>query len=157
MPGIESIMNREVVTVGGDDTVKEAATLMRNNKLGALVVVADGRIHGVLSERDVLFRVVAEGLDPAATKVADVCTTNPVTVLASESVEGCFKILREQGFRHLPIRDEEQKPVGIVSSRDFMWGLLMSVERDSDIEEVCRKLGHLGNVLNAAQERYPES
>lgn len=151
MSGIESIMNRDVVTIGVDRTVRDAATLMREHSLGALVVVKDGKIHGVLSERDVLNRVVAGGLDPSTVKVSEVCTTEPVTVEAQEPVEACYRLLREQGFRHLPIRNENNEAVGIVSSRDFMWGVLMSAENDVDIEKLCKKLGRLERLIDAAK------
>lgn len=155
MSGIESIMNREVVVIGKEEAIRDAAHHMRSHGLGALVVVEEDRIYGLLSERDIVYRVIAAGLDPAVTKVAEVCTVDPITVLGTESVERCFRLLREQGFRHLPVRDDAHRPVGIVSSRDFMWGLLMTTESEFDIEEVCRKLGQLGNVLDTAQERYP--
>ena len=155
MSGIESIMNRDVVSIGRDSTVANAARLMRAHRLGALVVVDTDQIYGMLSERDLVYRVIADGLDPETTAVGQVLTLDPVTALENDSVDACFRILREQGFRHLPVRDEEHRPVGIVSSRDFMWGILMGAEPDVDIEAVCRKLGALGQVMKTAQERYP--
>lgn len=154
MSGIESIMSREVVRIGLNATVREAASSMRAHNLGALVVVQDdGRIHGVLTERDVLNRLVAAGRDADGTKVSEVCTRDPVTVKADEPVETCYRLLREQGFRHLPIRNDDNEPVGIVSARDFMWGLLAAAP-NANIEEVCRKLDGLDAVMSAADTRY---
>lgn len=152
MTSIESFMSKDVATVDANVTVRAASKLMRDRNLGALVVTAEGKIHGVFSERDLLNRVVADEKDIDGTKVAEVCTTNPVTVSANEEVEACYRLIREKGFRHLPIHDGEGHAIGIVSSRDFLRCLIMQAEGEFSMEEVCAKLGQLTGIMKCMEE-----
>jgi len=105
--------------VGPNATAFEAARTMTEEGIGALPVVNAGKLVGIFSERDLMTRVVAQARNPAATKVAEVITTKPTTVSSDETVENCLLIMREHGFRHLPIciGDDFQ---GIVSMRDLI-------------------------------------
>ncbi len=152
MTAIESMMNPNVVTVAAEQTVQEAAELMRARNLGALVVTKEGAICGIFSERDLLNRVVAERKDPASTKVESVSTPTPVTVTEDETVENCYRLIRDKGFRHLPVRNAANQPVGIVSSRDFLRCLMVQVERDVSLEDTCAKLGQLTQLFNSMEE-----
>ncbi|MGF1509942.1 MAG: cyclic nucleotide-binding/CBS domain-containing protein [Myxococcota bacterium] len=154
MTGIESIMNHEVVTIGKTESVRDAASIMRDHGLGALVVTDGGRICGLFSERDLVNRVVAEGRDPASMTVGDACTSVVTTVEAGTPVEECYQLLKDKGFRHLPIRDAEGRPVGIVSARDFFRRLVVEVESHSEvtIEATCAKLGQLNELMALINE-----
>lgn len=115
---IGSIMKTKMVTAEADETVAHAAYAMARNGVGALLVLEGGKLQGILSERDVVERVVAEGRDPAATRVAEVATSDVVTTDAGTHVRECAQLLRSQGIRHLPVL-EGGRPAGIVSSRDL--------------------------------------
>ena len=115
---IGSLMKTDMIVVSPDDTVAEAARSMMENEVGAVLVVQDGALAGILSERDVLSRIVAERRDPAATKVSAVATHDVVSVDVGVHVRECAKLLRDKGIRHLPVT-ENGKPAGILSSRDF--------------------------------------
>jgi len=152
MTGIESIMHRDVVTIEADQSAMLAARTMREHNLGALVVMNGGRIHGILSERDLMNRVVAEGLDPSTVAVESVCTREVTTVEASATVTECYDLIMQKGFRHLPIRDEANRPVGIISARDFLRCLIVEVDSEVTIEATCAKLGQLTELMARMEE-----
>jgi CBS domain-containing protein len=88
----------------------------------------DGDLTGILSERDIMNRVVAVGRTPGTTAVSEVMTANPRAVAADESIEECLFIMREFGFRHLPIVDGKELK-GVVSLRDVLMHQAAELER----------------------------
>jgi CBS domain-containing protein len=99
--------------------VSEAAKLMAARNVGAILVVEDDCLVGICTERDVLFRVVALGLDAQHTRLADVMTRVPYTVDPDKPFGYALLVMQEKGFRHLPVV-QDGKPIGIVSSRSAM-------------------------------------
>jgi CBS domain-containing protein len=120
MPQIyDLIKEHRVLSVKADDSVLEAARFMSDHKIGAVPVLRDGELVGIFSERDLMTRVVAGARSPGQTRVAEVMTSNPRTVAPDETVDRCLFIMRELGFRHLPVV-EGKKLLGIVSLRDVL-------------------------------------
>ncbi len=117
---LDLVADRKLYAVDAHDTVLEAARLMSENRIGAVPVLRDGQLVGVFSERDIMSRVVAAARHPGATQVAEVMTANPRTVSTDEDVETCLFIMRELGFRHLPVC-EGKSVKGMVSLRDIMF------------------------------------
>jgi CBS domain-containing protein len=113
------IAEREVATAPGTMTVKDAANLLKARHVGSVAVVEDGKLIGIFTERDALFRVVAEGRDPQTTRLADVMTRNPRTIHPDRPFPDALHIMHEGGFRHVPVV-EDGRPVGIVSARDAL-------------------------------------
>jgi CBS domain-containing protein len=113
------IEGQEPITAPGSATVAEAAQLMRENKVGALMVVEAGRLVGVFTERDALFRVVADGRDPRQTQLAEVMTREPRTIHPDRPFPAALHIMHEGGFRHVPVV-EDGRPVGMISARDAL-------------------------------------
>jgi CBS domain-containing protein len=147
---IRSLMKTDMVMVGPDATVAEAARSMAQNQVGAVLVVDGGALRGILSERDVLSRIVAEGKDPMATKVTDVATSDVVSVDVAVHIRECAQLLRDKGIRHLPVT-ENGKPAGILSSRDFLAyvvegleGLVERTRYDQALGEGEDPYDHLG-------------
>jgi CBS domain-containing protein len=103
---------------------------MVDRNIGAVPVLRDGELVGIFSERDLMRRVVAAGLDSATTRVGEVMTDDPLTVGPNEEVETCMVLMRRHGFRHLPIC-EGKLLKGLVSLRDIMLHDLS--EKDHDI------------------------
>ena len=101
----ELVKDRRLYSIRADHTVLEAARYMMEHSVGAVPVLRDGNLTGILSERDIMNRVVAVGRTPGTTAVSEVMTANPRAVAADESIEECLFIMREFGFRHLPIVD----------------------------------------------------
>ena len=120
---IRSIVEqREVVTAPEQMTVSEAARVMRNMKAGAMQIVSEGRLVGIFTERDALFRVVAEGRDPTATRLAEVMTRNPKTITANKlAVEAAELIQRHRiGTSGLLVVDGDGKLAGAVHMLELM-------------------------------------
>jgi CBS domain-containing protein len=115
---VSQIMTREVISIGESAVVTEAAKLMKDNSIGSVVVIEDDEVVGILTERDFLNKIVAEGLSPRDVHVRDVMSM-PVTTCTSDTpITTAVNIMREQKIRHLPIVDEG-KLVGIVAGRDL--------------------------------------
>jgi CBS domain-containing protein len=113
------VKEQKIVIVQHDQTVLEAVRLMNERNVGAVAVLRDGDLAGIFSERDLLRRVVAAGRSPGLTPVAEVMTANPRTVPPAESVENCLFLMKEYGFRHLPVC-ENGRVKGLVSLRDLV-------------------------------------
>ena len=106
-------------------TVSDAARLMAGKNVGAILVVEDDHRVGIFSERDVVFRVIAQGRDAKTTKLAEVMTASPKTLAPNKSYGHALLLMQENGFRHVPVV-ENGKAIGIISSRNAM---------DPDLEE----------------------
>jgi CBS domain-containing protein len=113
------VKDRRVYSIEADRSVLEAARFMMEHSIGALPVLRNGELVGIFSERDIMNRVVAVGRMPGTTKIAEVMTANPKAVSVDETVENCLFLMREFGFRHLPIIDGKALK-GLVSSRDIL-------------------------------------
>ena len=107
------------VTADTAMSVTEVAALMKARGLGAILVLEDSRLAGVFTERDALFRVVAEGLDPNLTTMAEVMTPEPVSIAPDKPFVDALEVMHEGRFRHVPVIDNGH-PIGMVSSRDAM-------------------------------------
>ncbi len=124
------VKDRRVYSVEATRTVLEAARYMMEHNVGAVPVLRNGELVGILSERDIMNRVVAVGRTPGTTVVSEVMTANPRAVAADESIEECLFIMREFGFRHLPIV-EGKALKGLVSLRDVLMHQAAELERRS--------------------------
>jgi CBS domain-containing protein len=113
------VKDRRTYSIDADATVLEAARFMMEHNIGALPVLRNGELAGIFSERDIMNRVVAIGRMPGTTKVSEVMTANPKSVNVNETVENSLFLMREFGFRHLPITDGNQLK-GLVSLRDVL-------------------------------------
>ena len=123
------IDQQELWTITPQTTAREAARLMTQRRIGAAMVLSEGRLVGVFSERDLAHRVVAPGLDPDTTRVAQVMTGNPVTIGPKDSATDALELMRTHGFRHLPVVDQG-RPVGMVSVRDLYDAVKVQLEED---------------------------
>lgn len=100
-------------------TVLDATRSMNEHHVGGLVVVRDGRMVGIFTERDVLRRVVAEQRSPAAITVAEVMTKDVICCDPITTVDEASRIMRDRRVRHLPICDEDGRVVGLISIGDI--------------------------------------
>lgn len=126
----ELVKDRKLYSIEATRTVLEAARYMMEHNVGALPVLRNGDLAGILSERDIMNRVVAVGRTPGTTAVSEVMTANPRAVPADETIEECLFIMREFGFRHLPIVDGNQL-TGLVSLRDVLMHQTAEMERQA--------------------------
>ena len=114
-----AIKGSEVVSVRSTDMVSSAAKLMNERNIGGLIVYEGTRVAGIFTERDVVRRVIAKGLDPATTPVADVMTSPVVTVTPDLSIEDCAALMTIRRLRHLPV-GEGDKLEGMLSIGDLL-------------------------------------
>jgi len=123
---IRNIMEqKKFLTAAPETTVSQAARLMAAKNVGAIMVVANERLVGIFTERDVVFRVIAKGLDAKTTPLTNVMTAAPKTLEPGKSYGHALVLMQENGFRHVPVL-ENGRPIGIISSRNAM---------DPDLEE----------------------
>lgn len=134
------IEDQKPITASSDITVTAAARLMKEHRIGAILVIQEGRLAGIFTERDALFRVIAEGRNPAKTRVGEVMTANPRTIAPDRPFGHALHLMYEGGFRHVPVVDNG-RPVGVVSARDAL---------GPDIQQFIAELDkrtHIGEIL----------
>ena len=110
----------EPVLVESPVSVLEAVHLMRDRHAGCVLVVRGGKLHGIFTDRDVVCRVVAAGVDPAKTAVRRVMTPTPETLRPSDSIAYALNLMTLGGYRHIPLVDKTGAPVGTVSMKDIV-------------------------------------
>ncbi len=109
----------DVLTIEPSASVLEAARLMNERRVGALVAVEDERVVGIFTERDVLQRVVAERRDPAATEVGEVLTSSVVCCTPETTLDEASGVMRDRRIRHLPVADDDGRLLGLISIGDL--------------------------------------
>jgi CBS domain-containing protein len=122
MSQVRDILERkgtQVWTIGKQATVLQAALLMNEHKIGALVVTEDDRIVGMFTERDVLRRIVAEQRAPASTVVADVMTADVLCCTPQTLLEEARIVMKERRIRHLPVAENDGRLLGMISIGDL--------------------------------------
>jgi CBS domain-containing protein len=125
------IEDQNPVTANAEITVAAAARLMKERRVGAILVLKEGKLAGIFTERDAVFRVIAEGRDPAGTRIAEVMTVNPRTITPDRPFGHALHLMYEGGFRHVPVVDDG-RPLGVVSSRDALGPELKQFVADLD-------------------------
>lgn len=111
---------RALVNVDENDTVERAARLMSDQSVGCILVLRKQRPLGLVTDRDLVVRVLARGVDPTGARIGEYVTYDPITVQANEGIETAAHTMRVHGVRRLPIVDEEGKVVGIVTADDLL-------------------------------------
>jgi CBS domain-containing protein len=117
---IGRLLDREkMVTASPQLTVFKAARLMVEHGIGAILVIEEGALVGIFTERDAVFRVVAQDRDAQTVQIGEVMTPRPVTVTPDVTFGRAMLVMHEHRFRHLPVI-ENGRPIGIVSARDAL-------------------------------------
>jgi signal-transduction protein with cAMP-binding, CBS, and nucleotidyltransferase domain len=115
---VREIMTQHPVTLPRSASITEAAKRMRDDDIGDVIVMDDGDMCGLVTDRDIVVRAVAEGADPQFTKVDEICTHELVTVGPDDSLQQTVQLMRERAVRRVPVV-EGGRPVGIVSLGDL--------------------------------------
>ena len=113
-------LSDQVVAVGPKASVSDAVETMIQNRMGAVLVAEDGELFGLFTERDILTRVVAAGLNPDDTAVTDVMTKNPECLSFDDEIVFALNKMTVGGFRHVPILDDAGRPAAVVSMRNVV-------------------------------------
>lgn len=119
---VREIMSRDLVWCTPSDTAQAVARLMRDRGVGALPVLSDSasrKLEGIVTDRDLCCRVVADAKLAEATRVADVMTSSPFTCVPENTLEDCEKLMQKHQVRRIPVIDAEGRCVGIVAQADI--------------------------------------
>lgn len=123
---IRDVMTSDPLTVSASSTVTEAARKMKEADVGPVIVLNDdGAILGIVTDRDIAIRAVAEGKQPDSTPVGDICSAELATLGPDDAVDDAIRLMREKAIRRIPVV-EGNRPVGIVSLGD------LAIQRDPD-------------------------
>jgi CBS domain-containing protein len=145
---VRKVMRKRKLLTGKPETlVARAAQRMATRDVGAMLVVDGDRLLGIVTERDIVFRVVARGLDPLATRISEVMTPEPVTIEPDRPFGYALVVMHREGFRHLPVV-EDGKAIGIVSARSAL---------DPDLEEFASETSrrkHFGRMAAAEKAQH---
>jgi len=139
MASIEQLMVTHMITARPDESVADVAHRMATNRVGAVLVVDGGRLVGLFSERDLLTRVVGSDRRPDTTPVGAMATPDPITIQVDAPLRSVIEVFRQRKFRHLPVM-QNGRPVGILSTRDFLEYLVDGFERYIDQVQYQREL-----------------
>jgi CBS domain-containing protein len=118
MQSIRDVMSDDLTTVSPQASVADAGMAMRQNDIGDVMVVEGDRFVGLLTDRDIVVRAVAEGRDPTTSRVQDVVTTDVLTLTPDATVDEAAQLMRDAAVRRVPVV-EGDRPVGIVSIGDL--------------------------------------
>ena len=124
---------RAIFSIGPDDPVLEAVRMMAEHQVGALLVMKDARLLGIVSERDYARKVILKGRSSADTPVAQIMSSPVITVTLSNSVQECMQLMTSRRLRHLPVV-EGGKVVGMVSIGDLVKAVME--EQKQTIEQL---------------------
>jgi CBS domain-containing protein len=116
----------DIFSVPSDASVYSAIELMADKRVGALLVIDDGELVGVISERDYARKVILQGRASKQTFVREIMTPSPITIRTNTSVEDAMRIMTEHHIRHLPVISSEGKVTGVISLGDLVNWIIMS-------------------------------
>jgi CBS domain-containing protein len=136
-----------VVSLSPTDSVRTAITAMVEQRVGCILIVSEGRLVGVFSERDVLRKVAAASIDLDAVPVGELMTANPASLRPGDMLVYALHQMEIGGYRHVPLVDESGAPVAVVSMRDIV-GYIVSLYPD----EVLKLPSHPGQVISQTRE-----
>ena len=126
---------RHIISVKADDSVLDAVRLMAEKNIGAVVVLGDGHLLGILSERDYARKVIVKGRASDRTPVADIMSADVLTVSDAETVNSCMELMTEKKIRHLPVVED-----GVVTSMISIGDLVKAIIADQ--QEEIEQLEH---------------
>ena len=163
MMTVGQVVKRKAVIVKPEDTIERVARILSRHKVGSAVVVEDEEIVGVITDRDILDKVVAKGRDPKTVKVREVMTKNPITIEDDYDISDAIDKMMEKGIRRLLVT-RLGRPLGFVTAADLLAALntMNSEEEEETIEEtevygiceLCGQYGPLYKVYIEGQERW---
>jgi CBS domain-containing protein len=113
------VKGSHVLSIGPEASVLDAALLMNEHKIGSLLVMSGGQLIGIITERDILHRVVVTRRDPGVTPVLDVMTTEVICCQPHTKLEEARGVLKNRRIRHLPVVDESKQLCGLISIGDL--------------------------------------
>ncbi len=135
IPKIEALMSKEVLAVASRKSVQDAAVKMDRNKVGSLLVMSDGEYVGIITESDIIRKVVARKRAPDTTMVKEVMTSPLIAVETDQTILEANELMEKRGLRHLVVK-RLGEVVGVVSVRDFLHPIDIMEEEEKDLAHV---------------------
>jgi CBS domain-containing protein len=121
----------DIWAVGPDETVYDAIAMMADKGIGALLIISNGQLVGILSERDYARKIILQGRSSKNTKVREIMTASPVTVTPDHTVDECMRIITHHRVRHLPVMDGDRL-LGVISIGDLVNAIIASQAQTID-------------------------
>ncbi|WP_297436348.1 cyclic nucleotide-binding/CBS domain-containing protein [Thermococcus sp.] len=147
---VGQVVKRKAVVVKPSDTVHRVARILSKNKVGSAVVVKDDEVVGIITDRDILDKVVAKGLNPKEVKVREVMTENPVTIEDDYDVQDAIDRMMDRGIRRLLVT-RLGRPIGFVTAADLLVALNTynseneeEVPEETEVYGICELCGQYG-------------
>jgi CBS domain-containing protein len=128
------IRNQKILTMPPTATVRDAARAMKERHVSSVMVTDGHRLIGIFTERDALFRVIAEGLDPENTALEAVMTKKVMTITPDRLLVHALHLMHDYGFRHMPVV-KNGEPIGMVSVRDALGCELVQFEDEENVKQ----------------------
>ena len=120
MTQARDVMHRGAECIGQDETLAAAALKMRDMHIGALPICGeDDRLHGIVTDRDIVVRCIAEGRDPNTVTVGELATGTPICVEADANTSEVLRLMGEHAIRRLPVLDGDHRLIGMISEADL--------------------------------------
>lgn len=116
---LQDVMSKNPVTMHTGTSVMDAARKMRDDDIGDVIVLRDGEVGGIVTDRDIVVRVLAEGLDPQMISIGQICTDDVVCLSPEDDVDRAVLVMKEHAIRRIPVVDGGGAPVGVVSIGDL--------------------------------------
>jgi CBS domain-containing protein len=131
MQSIKDLMSTDVITLDKGASLTDAAREMRDRDVGNVLVTKDGKLCGVLTDRDIVVRGLADGESPESLHIGEICSANLVSLSPDDSTDKAVKLMRDNAVRRMPVV-QDSRPVGIVSIGD----LAATMDADSALGQI---------------------
>jgi CBS domain-containing protein len=128
---MRDVMSPDPVSLAPDESVSTAAQAMKEHGIGTVMVVTDGRLSGLVTDRDIAIRVLAENHDPRTTRVGDIASSDLAVLGPDDDVDQAIRLVRERAVRRIPVV-QDGAPVGVVSISD----LALKIDQGSALSDV---------------------
>jgi len=124
---------RHIISIAPDLSVFDAIKLMADKSVGSLIVMGDGKLCGIVTERDYARKVIIKGRSSESTSVSEIMTTDVLTTTGSETVNRCMELMTERRIRHLPVVEDDQV-IGMISIGDLVQAII--ADQKEEIEQL---------------------
>lgn len=148
---VAEVMSRGIEPLEASATVQAAAVYMAEYDVGAVLVGTSGSVEGILTDRDIILRVVVDGRSPAEVTVGEVMSSSVFSCHPEDSIEATFSAMRERQVRRMPVLDEGGHPIGIVTLSD----VARSLGGSEQIQETLREISEPHRVRQATPAALP--
>ena len=154
---VDEIMTKNVVTIENDRTVLDACNVYKDRKIGCLIVTKEGHLDGIVTERDIIHRVIYNEKDPRATKIEEIMTRDIKSILPTAEVKEAAEIMSENNIKKLPVVSDSGDVVGIITDTDIanmipnLLRILAESEDDQSFKDAAGRF-HKATIPNTEHE-----